>query len=176
MLNLLPPRQKKELRLALLNQVITIFGIAVISAVLILALLLLVAQEFLNINLEKMDRDLSLQQAKKETKEIDDLEGKIKNLNKDLAFLDKHQKEQNRFSLFLENLAKDVPLGIQIKNFSIDKSKQVNLRGFALTREALLIFKNTLENASYVSNFNFPLSNLTKAADIDFNLSFTYVP
>lgn len=176
MLNLLPLKQKKELRLDLLNQVITIFGIAVISAILIWALLLLVAQEFLNISLEKMDSDLLSQQAKKETKEIDDLEGKIKNLNKDLLFLDKIQKEQNRFSLFLENLAKDVPLDIQIKNLSIDKSKQVNLRGFALTREALLTFESTLENVSYVSNLDIPLSNFTKAADIDFNLSFTYVP
>jgi Tfp pilus assembly protein PilN len=145
-------------------------------AILTLALLLLVAQEFLNVNLEKVDSDLSLQRAKKEAREIDDLEGKIKNLNKDLVFLDKVQQEQNRFSLFLEGLAEDVPLGIQIKNFSIDESRQVNLIGFALTREALLTFESTLENVSYVSNLDIPLSNFTKAVDINFNLSFTYVP
>ncbi len=134
MLNLLPPKQKKELRLNLLNQTITIFGIAVILAFLTLALLLLVVQAFLDINLKGVESDLFSQQAKKEAREIDDLERKIKNLNKELVFLDSIQKEKNTFSLLLEDSAEDIPYGVQVKNFSINKSRQVNLRGLAITR------------------------------------------
>lgn len=175
MLNLLPPKQRKELRLNLLNQAIAFSGIAIILVILVLALLLLLSWTFLRVNLEEVNKDLFFQQTKAETKEIDGLEKKVKTLNASLIFLDKIQKEQSKSSLFLENLAKDVSSGIQIKNFSMDKSGKINLRGYALTRDVLLTFKNILEEASYVSNFEFPLSNLTKAEDIDFYLSFELV-
>lgn len=173
MLNLLSPQQKKELRLDLLNQIITRSGLAVIFMILILALLLLVAQSFLSVSLEELERELALWQTKPEIKELGNLERKIKELNRNLIFLDRHQKERAKLSLFLENLSKDVPTSIQLDNISIKESK-VNIGGYALTREILLSFKNTLENASYVSNFNFPLSNLVKIRDINFVLSFSY--
>lgn len=173
MLNLLPPQQKKELRLDLLSQVIISTAIAVIFMILILALLLLVAQSFLNINSEEIERELVLWQSRAEIRELESLEKKVRELNRELIFLDGLQKEQVRFSLFLENLAKDVPAGIRFDDISV-KESNVSIKGYALTRDILLTFKNTLESASYVSNFDFPLSNLVKTTDIDFILSFTY--
>lgn len=173
MLNLLPPQQKKELRLDFLNQTIVSAVVAVIFMILIGGLLLLVARDFLNINLEELERELALWQARTEIKELEDLERNIRELNKNLVFLDGRQKEQVKFSSFLEKLAKDVPMGIRFDDISI-KESNVNIRGYVLTRDILLTFKNTLESASYVGNFNFPLSNLVKTTDINFSLSFTY--
>lgn len=174
MLNLLPHQQKKELRLNLWNQTIVGAVAAVIFMILIGGLLLLVTQSFLNINLDELERELTLWQSKAEIKELESLEKKVRELNRELIFLDGLQKEQVRFSLFLENLAEDVPSGIRFDDISI-KESNVSLRGYALTRDILLTFKNTLESAPYVSNFDFPLSNLVKTTDINFNLSFQLV-
>lgn len=172
MLNLLPPQQKKELRLDLLNQAILSFSIAVILAIIILATLLLVARVFLNTNLKGVEQELELWQAKAEIKELESLEEKIGELNRGLVFLDKVQREQFKPSLILGNLAKDVVPGIRFDNLSIKKTGEVDIKGHALTRDILLVFKNNLEKAAYVSNFDFPLSNLTRAENIDFYLSF----
>lgn len=173
MLNLLPSKQKKELRLDLLSQIIISVAVAVIFIILVLAPLLLIAQGFLNMSLEELERELSLWQSKAEIKELKDLEKKVRGLNKNLVFLDKAYKNQIKFSSILENLVQDAPLEVRFDSISIQE-KKVSVRGYALTRDILLSFKGVLENASYVSDFDFPLSNLTKAADIDFSLSFTY--
>ena len=175
MLNLLPPKQKKELKLDLLNQIIVAFGMAVILVIFVLALIFVIALVFLNINLAQTEKELDSWRAKPEIKELESLEKKVSEVNRELDFLEEYQKERMEFSLILENLAQDVPSGIRFNNLSIEKSKKVTIRGHALTRDILLIFKNTLENASYVSNFEFPLSNLIKSEDVDFNLSFNLV-
>lgn len=172
MLNLLPPQQKRELRLGILNQAITSTTIAVVFMILILALLLVVAQGFLTMNLEKANQELDFLQAKEEMKQLEGLEKEIKDLNRNLAFLDKHYKERNLFSLFLDSLITDVPSGIRFNEIDINESDRINISGHASTREILLVFKSNLERASYVSNFDFPLANLTQARDINFFLSF----
>ncbi len=174
MLNLLPPKQKNELHLDLLTQTVISVAVAVIFMILILALLCLIAQSFLNIGLDEAERDLSLWQSKTEIKKLENLEKKVKELNRNLVFLDTHQKEQVKFSLFLENLVKEVPLGIRFNEVSVRELSDVSIRGYALTRDILLAFKGNLEKASYVSDFDFPLSNLTKSTDINFSLSFKY--
>lgn len=173
MLNLLPPQQKKELRMEFLDQLIISAGIAIIFTILILALLLLVAQSFLNMSLEELNRELNLWQSKPEIKELQSLEVKAKELNKNLVFLDRAYKDQVRFSQVLEDLIIDVPAGIQFNSLVIQGNK-ISINGYATTRDVLLAFKGTLEGATYVSDFDFPLSNLTKITDINFSLNFAY--
>lgn len=175
MLNLLPPKQKRELRLDLLNQAIAAFGIAAILVVLILTLVLAIALFYLNINLAQLEKELVSWQAKSEIEELENLEEKVKEVNQNLAFLEEYQEERVEFSLMLEILAQGVPSGIRFNNMSLEKSGKASIRGYALTRDILLTFKNNLERAPYVSDFDFPLSNLTKSEDIDFYLSFIFL-
>lgn len=174
MLNLLPPQQKKELRLDFLNQVVVIVAIAIVFMILVLLLLLLVAQSFLDMNLDETERELNFWQSKAEIKELKNLEEKVKELNRNLTFLDEKQRKQIIFSSFLENLAKDTPPGVRFDSISINESNQVIIKGYASFRDNLLVLKDNLESASYVNNLDFPLANLTKSADINFSLSFKY--
>lgn len=174
MLNLLPPEQKQELRLNLLDQIAIRAAVSVISMVLVLVLLLLTGSLFLNTNLDETKKELSFWQSRVEIKELENLEKEVKELNKNLVLLDGAYKEQIKFSSFLEKLAEDIPAGIRLNNIYVEKSGRVNIGGHASTRDILLTLKSTLQNASYVSEFNFPLSNLTKTTDINFSLSFIY--
>lgn len=175
MLNLLPPKQKRELRLDLLNQAIAVFGIAAILVVLILTLVLAIALFYLNTNLAQLEKELISWQAKSEIKELENLEEKVKEVNQNLAFLEEYQEERVEFSLMLEILAQKVPSGIRFNSMSLEKSGKATIRGYALTRDILLAFKNNLERVPYVSDFDFPLSNLTKSEDIDFYLNFIFI-
>lgn len=175
MLNLLPPKQKRELRLDLLNQAIAVFGIAAILVVLILTLVLVIALFYLNINLAQLEKELISWQAKSEIEELKNLEEKIKEVNQNIAFLEEYQEERVEFSLMLEILAQGVPSGIRFNNMSLEKSGKAIIRGHASTRDILLTFKNNLERAPYVSDFDFPLSNLTKSEDIDFYINFIFI-
>ena len=175
MLNLLPPQKSKELHLNLLHQAILGAAISIIFIIIALILLLLLGRAFLNFNLNETKRELNLWQTKPEIKEVENLEKQIKELNEKLTFLDGTYKKQVKFSSFLEDLAKDMPAGIVLNNISIEESGKVNIGGYASTRDVLLFFKGTLETASYVKEFNFPLSNLTKATNITFYLNFKLV-
>lgn len=172
MLNLLPSQQKKEIRSDILNQVIISIAIAVIFMILILAPLFLVAKSFLNMNLDETERRLDFWQSKPEIKELKTLEEELKVLNKNTVFLDRCLEEQVEFSIILEDLANNMPSGLRFNNVSINEAHEISIKGYASTREILLVFKNTLENASYVNDLKFPLSNLTKATAINFYLSF----
>lgn len=176
MLNLLPPQQKTELRLNLLFQSIIAIAATIIFMILIFALLIFLGQVFLKVNLEETQQELGSWRSKAEIKELGNLENNINELNKNLLFLNSRQKERVSFYSILENLAKDTPAGIRFENLSIKSSSEITIRGFAINRDALLVLKNNLEKASYVKNFNFPLSNLTQAININFFLSFVYSP
>lgn len=172
MLNLLPPQQKRELKLNLLNQAAIRVAISIIFMILILVLLLLIARTIISIDLTETEKELSFWQSRAEIKELEILEKNIKELNKNLIFLNGLYQDQNKFSSFLENLAKDVPADIRLDNISLGESGLININGYAPTRNALINFKNVLEKAPYVSEFNFPLSNLTQVTKINFRLSF----
>lgn len=176
MLNLLPPQQKTELRLNLLSQSIIVIAATIIFMILIFALLIFLGQFFLKVNLEETQQELNLWRSRAEIKELSNLEHNINELNKNLLFLDSRQKERISFYSILENLAQDTPAGIRPENLSIKSSSEVAFRGFAINRDVLLVLKNNLEKAPYVKNFNFPLSNLTQATNINFFLSFVYSP
>lgn len=172
MLNLLPKKQKQELHLDLLSQVIIITALSVIFMVLILVLLLFIGQRFLSLNIESMQRELDMWQSKSEIKDLEDLEGKIKNLNKNLVFLDNSYKTRIEFSTFLDNLAQDTPMGVRFDDIFVNDLGEVHLNGFSTTRKIILSFRDILENAFYVKDLDFPLANLTKEFNVNFSLSF----
>lgn len=172
MLNLLPPRQKEELHLDLLSQVIVITALSIIFVIIILTLLLFIGQRFLSLNIESSQRELDMWQSRSEIKDLEDLEKKIKDINENLVFLDNAYKKRIEFSSFLDNLAQDTPAGVRFNDISINNLGEVHLIGFSTTRKIILSFRDVLENASYVEGLNFPLANLTKEFNVNFSLSF----
>lgn len=176
MLNLLPPKQKQELRFNLLNQMVISAGVSITFMVLILILLLLTGRLIINIQLSEVEKELTIWRSRAEISELEILEKNIKGTNNNLTLLNGLYQKQNKFSLFLESLAEDTPADIHLNNLSLGESGSVNISGYAPTRNALINFKGILENALYISEFNFPLSNLTQATNINFRLDFKLTP
>ncbi len=175
MLNLLPPKQKKELRLRFLDRTITCFVISLILIILSLILCLFIAQTFLKISLKEKQTELNSWKDKPEIKELRELEDKIEQVNRNLVFLEKKLEQRVDFGLVLEELSVYTPLKIRIDDLSMNESGKIALSGYSPSRDSLLKFKQDLENCSHFKNFDFPLSNLAKANEIHFYFSFQFL-
>jgi len=171
MLNLLPPKQEKKLRLRFLNRTVICFGAAIILIISSLILFLFLAQKFLNSSLEEKQAELNLWQAKPEIQELKDLEARVKGVNKNAQFLSQKLEQTTQFYLILERLAEQTPLEIRIDDLSINDTGEITVQGYSPTRNSLLIFKKNLEAGTYFTDLDFPLSNLAKTRDIDFYFS-----
>ncbi len=70
-------------------------------------------------------------------------------------------------------LSKDLDIRITRIFYEADatKGKKINISGRAPSREALLLFRRSLEANSAFSSIDLPISNFVKGANIEFNLT-----
>lgn len=85
------------------------------------------------------------------------------------------QEEYIPWSHFVEYIAKSSNNGIIFNNIEISKEEQqIKLIGVAETRNSLLQFKNDLQESSNISEVIFPIENILKKEDVDFNIRIKY--
>ncbi|HEV8601469.1 MAG TPA: pilus assembly protein PilM [Patescibacteria group bacterium] len=78
------------------------------------------------------------------------------------------------WSILLTELQKTVTDGITVSSVSITGLEgNIYMVGVARTRVALNTFKKTLEDSSFLSNVNLPLTNLEQRENIPFSINFT---
>jgi len=172
-LNLLPTSEKEILRQIKNYHAIIFYGQLFSGVLLILAVLLLTALFFLNIQVNFIEKAGLSESASPTGKAIEDLKTEIAGVNQRLAVVDTIQQQQKLSPVILADLAEMAPPGIQFYNFFYDnKTQKVVLDGRAATREIFLSFKSSLEQYSKISSIDSPLSNLTKPTENTFRLSF----
>lgn len=177
-LNLLPPQEKKELELAEIGHwFISFFGL-ILVILMIFSLLLFSTYAYLSILVKAQNELIAIEQSNVEiVGQVKQIEEKIKQTNQNLSQIYHLQKDFVCWSPILEELARTVPQGIYLTNFSYQAlTNQVNLNGRAETREQLLIFQQTLKENPQFIELEAPLSNLLKQRDIDFSFSFKLTP
>lgn len=176
MINLIPNEEKKimirgfYLRLA-------------IVCLLALGLIMFIASAtlFPSYFLSSVKRNLITQKLEIEKKGPTEESGKktildISMADKKLFLLEKAEKNQFLVSerVIKEIILKKIP-SIKITEISFDKNNvndlRVNIRGTALSREKLLIFRRALEEDILFKNVDLPISNFVKGFNIQFYLS-----
>ena len=175
-LNLLPIEQKKRLRLYFFQNNILFSGLFLVLLVLILILFLGGILMFLHFKYLSIGKEIMVEQSKIiQIETIKGIEKKIKELNLQLADLDKIQKNQSNFYEILSSVVADTLSGVRVSAIEIEgATKKITITGYSPTRENLLLIKKTLENSSKYKNIDFPISNLTNPKDINFRFGFTY--
>ena len=111
---------------------------------------------------------------------VPQLDGNTKNLIKELSFkLNSIEKaRENKFvvsqKIINEILLKKMP-DIKINQISYEnnllKGKIINIKGSAVSRERLLLFRLAFENDANFKDVDLPISNFIKGSNIQFNLS-----
>lgn len=167
--NLLSPGEKKQIELAELHRLVVIF-VAWIFVFLLAFVVLLTSTFFsLSILLKSQNTLIQYREQDEKNKYLVKIEQKIKQANQKLDRVYLKQSNMIIWTPILEKLAKITPSGVYITNFSYQSSnEQINLGGWADNRNKLLVFQDSLEQASDFVKVDAPLSNLIKQSDISF--------
>ena len=186
MINLLPLEEKNEIMIKKKSKLILIFELGILLFLISILFIIFSISIYLNgeINLERTtvlqkEEDIDLITIADFQKEIDVLNEKMKNVEsfyncgyiKPLVCY----RKQIYLTPILEKVFEKLPNNSYLNNISFTKNSgtlQVNLSGFAMNREDLLVFKRNIENDKDFKNVNFPPRNWVFPTNIEFSLSF----
>lgn len=95
-----------------------------------------------------------------------------KDVNGRLTAVSKIQDDYVPWSQLLEMMSKISPTDISLLSLNINKeNKTIRLRGFAKTRESLLMLKDAMEADKIYKNIEFPVKNILEKNNIDFDIT-----
>jgi len=175
-LNLLPPKEKKEIELADFNYLIVSFGVYLLFILIIFSLLLASTYFCLVIFLKTQSLLIEDKKGNKENQSLVETEENIKQANQQINKVFIKERDLIVWTPIIEELAQIVPNGIYLNSFSSQTdTNRINISGWANKRDTLLLFQESLEKSPYFVEIKSPLSNLIKQEDIDFSFSFSPV-
>lgn len=166
-LNLLPPEKKQEIRkqimLISLQYLISWMLIVVCGAGITLLVTKLIIQNSFN---------QAVAQGTLITHEYGILNQKVHIINQKIDFLSGIQNKFTIWSPALSSLTAATPKNIVLSSFFANNiTHNLEISGYALTREDLLIYKQNLEQSPLLSSVKLPIENLLEAAGINFHIT-----
>jgi len=179
MINLLPPKNKKELLGEENWKIIMILGINILVIFVCFSLILYAINIFISgeINSQK----IIYEQREKEFKipQTQALQQNLITFNDILFQLDSFYQSRFKATEIFEEISETIPSEIYLTNLSINASKigkektiGYTLAGFSPSREILLKFKENLEKKETFEEVYFPPVNWVKPTDINFQVTF----
>lgn len=171
-LNLLPEKEKSNLKLDSWRRLILVFAGAVLMGLGFFSLILVGVNLYLLNNLEKSSALLSLHRQLPLGREIMEIEERLIEASKKLKQISEIESRLSPKSFIIAEIASMIPQNCRLLSLGIRSDGSVNLVGFTEERSTLLAFKKSLEDNENISDLNFPLANLLKEKDIEFALSF----
>lgn len=178
MINLLPPQQKQELLEEKKWNLVLILEMLVLIFLLCSALIFFSVKIYIAGQLEAQKILVRLEEKALKTSESQDWSKKINTINQELAELTFFYQGQANLTNILEMISGLLPAEISLSRLSIvylpsEKEKfQINLIGYAPTREVLLEFKTKLEARRDFKDIYIPPTNWVSPTNINFNLNF----
>ena len=165
-LNIISPELKKEIKL---KNIYLILKVEIFFAMIfiIFYLVAIISSKYI---LKSYLTEISLKnnttnEATNETIET------VDNINKKLVEVAKIQTENINWLNLLEIISNNTESDVKYNKITMDTKNGLTLSGISKTREGLIKIKNFLENAPYLSDVNFPISNLLEKKDINFNIT-----
>ena len=173
MTNLLPPQAKKQLVYEYYLRAISVF--LLLTTIAILVVIVLFSPSFLFLTLQEANIKNEVGTAVSEMAEVTHATTQIREANT-LAQIYATQSEQDLFSMYIEKLKELAGNDVRIISMSISRGdtmhvEQVDFTAIANTRQALINFRDNLNDNTKFGEFSFPIANLSQASNIEFRLS-----
>lgn len=178
MINLLPPKEKEELRLENNIKLVIVLGNIFIISLICLSLVLFSLKFYILTRVSSQDYELLEAEKKYKTPDFISLKQIIQQSNETIIKVDNFYKKDNHIWGTLETILElQRPSGVYFTSIVINRKKEdakhkVSIYGASDNRDNLLIFKNNIERNEQIENLNFPASNWLKPNNIDFSLTF----
>lgn len=173
-INLLPTKKQTELYY---EDLFHSTSVAVVLGVVIL-LFGIVAQIFVMFYLENKDTKLNtdIQTLKQQTDKTENAAQKnqIKIINSQMQDFEKLANESPQWSKVLIAFGGLVPKGVKVGSFTADaKTGTVKISGYSATRELVIeLYNNINTDKDHFKDINYPLENVSKPIDVQFNFTF----
>ncbi len=172
-LNLLPPEERDNLKLAKFSQVLVYYSMGIFALLVILIVLLASILAYLTIQLNSLEKLTEQTEKSQSFTMVKKLESEINSLNQKMKTFDAVQQGVNSFFLILEDWAKMAPAGVEFFSFNYDgQTKKAVLDGHSLSLEGFIAFREALEKDPRFEDIESPISNLVKSTDNNFRVSF----
>ncbi|MFH1677358.1 MAG: hypothetical protein ABH888_00940 [Patescibacteria group bacterium] len=166
-LNLISKKVKQDIKLKRIYAILKRFGYILIIITALFAIIILFAKIILQNTFNQV-----VEQTTLITKNNQSSNNQIKAINTRLDNIEKIQNDFIPWSFLLEDLSQDISSNINFFSIKIDKDKQqIDLKGVAVTRKGLLDFKKSIEESDKFSDIYFPINNLLKENNINFEIT-----
>ncbi|MEK9180667.1 MAG: PilN domain-containing protein [Patescibacteria group bacterium] len=176
-INLLPKEDQKEVVLEKINSKVLNFFLWIFVSLAIIAALFVAARFYLKFELQTTTDQIALQQQVVSKEENQKLKNQLVEFNNHLSNLIILSEHHALWSEIVTEFARLVPVEVAVDSFVADrKTGNIKISGFAKNREAILLLRKNLLSSEYFLDVNFPLSNLTRPTDANFNYSFYINP
>ncbi len=170
--NLLPPRIKKEIAASYLAGLLISLSVWMIVCLAVFTAFLASAYLYLSILLNAQEELIAVREADEKAQKMSQMEETVKKVNQRLGKICQKQNELTAWTPFFEIFSSIVPDGVYLTHFTYQGGKnQAELKGYADTRENLLLFQKGMEENICFKDIEAPLSNLIKKTDIAFSFS-----
>jgi len=172
MINLLPPKLKKEYDSYLTERFVIFFGSAALLILILFNVILGVTFVFLKIQSLALAQQAQALEESAQNKEFLALDKSITDLVQKYRTVASVDDKIFRSLPVMEEIINIAPANIHLFSLSLERSeKQITLSGFAPQRQDVIVFKDALDNSKFFEKVVSPLSNLVKETDILFNFT-----
>lgn len=177
MINLLPPEEKQVLLAESKKKLATIWGTVLLVSLICLTLILLSIKFYILAETDNQKNILKETEQKNKTSDFMNFNSIIKKYNGILAQLDSFYEKEVYFTQALKIITTTpVPNGLYFKKFSLNRDRNgtvnVNVSGFSITRDGLLIFKKNVEDNKEIKNPYFSPESWINQKNVNFSLTF----
>lgn len=173
-INLLPQHKQSDLYYEDLYHSVT--TLVVLSIVILL--LGVVAQVFVWIYLDRQEKVLTTEvvelQQQIDKSENAQVKQEIREINTLMTDFESLYLSTPQWSRVLKSFARLIPDGVLISSFVADsKTGEIEISGYSPTREQVIeLYNNINGDKEHFKNINYPLENVAKPVDVQFNFSF----
>jgi len=170
-INLLPEKNKNEIREEKSFRNIVGRELAFIFPVILLVMILFSVKLILGIQEQGLEKSYNDEQFQGSQQDLKKYEDKFRETNLKSNLISKVQENHLEWTGVLVKLSQAVPDEVSITGVA-NKDYQIFLMGRAKNRERLLALKEAVNNSECFTGVNMPLSNLVSKENIDFQMDF----
>lgn len=174
MINLIPKRGHKAIKLEYIFRVSSTLGVLFAGVMLLLSVALIPTYVLVDAQIKTFEAEKEQQAESDEAFQLADREVK---LTKELLAQLKRTPENAHPSVVLEEIVSVAPNNISFTSFYLRTEngdiESVQIRGQAPTREALASLKNEIEKSNMFDSAEVPISDLARDVDVPFAITAT---
>ena len=176
-INLLPPEEQKALKLEGLNYTVASFGVWVLLSLVFFIAFIFGAQIILNQEIDDLNEQVTARSSELQNIKQPAVQKEIEVLNRNLANLQTLLPSHEDWTPILVEFARLLPADLTVDSIVITREdSKMEAAGHGDTRESVLNLRNNLLESRYFKDVNFPLSNLERARNVNWEYRFCFNP